>query len=164
MHTWKILSACPLLNTDKNMSLSLPIALSLSLHLALSACLKIPYVIFIISLFLFFFFYFGGILSDEVERFAPSDALFIYWKWMGRESQGKLRLWKTRDDGTSEKKENNRRRSPRRNDWKDRHSDERRDSIKILLIPRMQCSQMDIRNGTFWRQKHFQWPHVQSST
>lgn len=116
---------------------------------------------FIVS---FFFFYFGGILSDEVERFAPSDALFIYWKWMGRESQGKLRLWKTRDDGTSEKKENNRRRSPRRNDWKDRHSDERRDSIKILLIPRMQCSQMDIRNGTFWRQKHFQWPHVQSST
>lgn len=56
MHTWKILSACPLLNTDKNMSVSLPIALSLSLHLALSACLKIPYVIFIISLFLFFFF------------------------------------------------------------------------------------------------------------
>lgn len=56
---------------DKN--ISLPIALSLSLHPALSVCLKLLSVVFY-----HFFFDFGGILSDEVEKFAPSDALFIY--------------------------------------------------------------------------------------
>lgn len=62
----------------------------------------------------------GSILSSEVERFAPSDALFIYWKWRGRESQGKLSLWNIRDDGRKKKEEKKALktadwRSPRRN-------------------------------------------------